>query len=104
MFCSFEEKPMILKIYGEGRSIHQSDPEWEGMSEILKPKDGARQIIAITVNSVQTSCGEGVPFYEFQGERPTLENWIAKRGEEGIKSYQDKNNRLSIDGKPTGLP
>ena len=52
---------------------------------------------------MQTSCGFGVPLYEYQGQRDTLVNWASKKGEEGVKEYQQKNNLVSIDGLSTPL-
>lgn len=52
---------------------------------------------------MQTSCGFGVPLYEYLGQRETLVNWASKKGEEGVKEYQQKKNLISIDGLSTPL-
>src|SRR5215218_10409482 len=31
MFCSFSEKPLILRIYGRGRVVLPGDEEWAGL-------------------------------------------------------------------------
>lgn len=103
MFCSFEKSPNILKIYGKGRSITPRNPEWETLYAKMKPESGARQIISIEIESVQTSCGYSVPFFEYQGERETLRKWADKQGAEGIDDYMKEKNITTIDGKPTGL-
>ena len=50
-----------------------------------------------------TSCGFGVPLYDFIGERDTLRLWAKKKGEEGLRRHWTEYNRASIDGKPTGM-
>ena len=62
---------------------------------------GARQIIDLEVESLQTSCGFGVPLFDYAGEREQLHQWIEKKGPEGVRRYQQEKNTLSIDGKPT---
>jgi hypothetical protein len=103
MFCAFEGNPMILRLYGHARLIHDGDKEWHSLISIFPPMVGARQIIDIDVDLVQTSCGMGVPNYVFQGEREGLTQWAEKIGRDGIKEYWKKNNQVSLDGKPTGI-
>jgi hypothetical protein len=55
------------------------------------------------VETAQTSCGFGVPLYDFVSERDTLIRSAEKKGPEGIVNYQRENNVRSIDGLPTGL-
>ncbi|WP_337954680.1 pyridoxamine 5'-phosphate oxidase family protein [Sedimenticola selenatireducens] len=67
MFCAFEGSPMILRLYGTPRVIHPYDTEWETLYPLFKPLSGARQIFDLAVELVQTSCGMGVPFYDYAG-------------------------------------
>jgi hypothetical protein len=103
MFCSFEEKPMILRLYGSGKTVHPGNTEWDELSKLFPEKMGARQFFDIAVDLVQTSCGFQVPYYEYLGERDMLDKWTAARGREDIEQYWQEKNRLSIDGKPTGI-
>jgi len=48
---------------------------------------------------VHTSCGYGVPLYDFIGQRPTLNKWAEKKGEDGIQAYWQEKNTISIDGE-----
>ncbi len=52
---------------------------------------------------MHTSCGFGVPLYNYAGQRDTLTDWIEKKGEEGITQYWTDRNSQSLDGKPTGI-
>ncbi len=103
MFCSFSEKPLILRLYGQGRVIHPRDEAWAELYPLFEPLPGARQIVVLDIDSVQTSCGFGVPIYEFKEERPLLPRSAEKMGQNGLEEFQQKNNRVSIDGLPTKL-
>lgn len=105
MLCAFDKPPMILRLYGQGRSILRGSDEYAalraahfGDSEPL----GARQMIRIDFDLVKTSCGYGVPFFDFTGERDTLDRWAETKGEEGIVDYWAQKNVVSMDGLPTG--
>ena len=103
MFCSFDGKPNILRIYGKGKSLHPTDKRWPKELSNFPTLPGARQIIEIKIDSIQTSCGTGVPLYTYEGERSQLIEWAEKRGEIGVKSYWKKKNTTSKDGNPTGI-
>jgi len=104
MFCSFGEKPLILKLYGRGRVIRPRDPAWQEWHGHFPVMPGERQIILMELHSAQTSCGYGVPVVEgILRERETLRRWAEKKGEEGIRRYWERNNLTSIDGLPTHL-
>ncbi len=101
MFCAFEGNPMILRLYGTARVIHQYDAEWEGLYTLFNPMLGARQIFDLSIDLVQTSCGMAVPFYDYAGERDQLTAWTLKKGDKGIRDYWSEKNQQSLDGKPT---
>ena len=104
MFCAVEGRPLILRLYGTARAIHADDTEWDELLALFPPLPGARNIFVLDVDLVQTSCGHGVPLYEFTGQRDIMPNWALKKGPEGLRTYQQETNRVSIDGLPTGLP
>ncbi|RUS95404.1 pyridoxamine 5'-phosphate oxidase [Trichormus variabilis SAG 1403-4b] len=103
MFCAFQEPASILRLYGQGKTILPNSPEWNSLYSLFSPVPGTRQIIVADIERVQTSCGFGVPLYEYQGQRETLVNWASKKGEEGIREYQQQKNIMSIDGLLTPL-
>jgi len=103
MFCAFEGDPKILRLYGHARAIHQRDSEWEELLALFPETNGARQLIDMQVGLVHTSCGFGVPLYDFAGQREELTRWIEKKGPEGIADYWQDRNAESLDGKPTGI-
>lgn len=101
MFCAFEGDPMILRLYGNARVIHHSDPEWSELISLFPPIPGARQIFDLSIDLVQASCGMGVPIFNYIEVRDQLNNWATKKGEAGIKQYWLDKNQKSIDGLPT---
>lgn len=103
MFCAFEGKPNILRIYGKARSIYPKDPSWTELIKLFPALPGTRQLIDIQIDHIQNSCGMGVPVLKFQNERNELIRWAEKKGEEEIKKYWEEKNKISIDGNPTGI-
>lgn len=103
MFCSFGEKPLILRLYGHGRVVHPRDTVWSDLYNLFEPQVNARQIILLNIDSVQTSCGFGVPRYEFKSRRNNMAQWAEQKGEAGLVKYQREHNQKSIDGLPTRL-
>ncbi|MAW95164.1 MULTISPECIES: pyridoxamine 5'-phosphate oxidase family protein [unclassified Leeuwenhoekiella] len=103
MFCSFERKPLILRLYGKAEMYHPRDKEFESYLNHFEDTQGARQIYKLNIEMVQTSCGFGVPFMEYNGERETLKTWAAEKGDSGIKEYWTEKNQKSIDGFETGI-
>lgn len=103
MFCSFEADPLILRLYGQGKVVQHTDDDWATLYREFTPIAGARQIIVLAIESVQTSCGYAVPRLAYQGDRPKLEQWARRKGEDGLRDYRRTKNLTSIDGLPTGL-
>ncbi|GFD71758.1 pyridoxamine 5'-phosphate oxidase [Tenacibaculum sp. KUL113] len=98
MFCAFEGAPNILRLYGRAEEILPTYNKWENYVKLFPNLPGTRQIFIVSVESVQTSCGMSIPFYEYQGERNKLNDWAIEKGEEGIKQYWNDRNQTSIDG------
>lgn len=100
MFCNFDRPALILRIYGRGRPVLPLDKGWDELVERFTLLPGTRQIFDIDVESVQTSCGWGVPFMELQSERETLKK--AHRQSDPDQWVEKTQNRtISIDGLPT---
>ena len=103
MWMSTTLKPMILRAYGTGRAVHRNDPDWPALADLLPDQPGARQIVEVSIDLVQSSCGYAVPFLEFRAERPTLKSWAEGKGEDGIRSYWAERNATTLNGQPTGI-
>jgi hypothetical protein len=103
MMCSFSGAPLILRFYGKGEVISQKSEKWKEFAGLFDKFAGTRQIIVLHIESLQTSCGFGIPIYEFKEDRTMLIDWAEKKGEEGVEEYWREKNLTSIDGLPTGL-
>ncbi|MDZ7583858.1 MAG: pyridoxamine 5'-phosphate oxidase family protein [Thiobacillus sp.] len=103
MWCSFDVDPLILRLYGRGRTVRRQDAEWGELRRCFPALPGERQIVVLDIEAVQTSCGYAVPRYLYTGERDTLARWAEKKGAVGLLDYWREKNQVSIDGLPTGL-
>jgi hypothetical protein len=103
MFCSFDAKPMILRLYGKGWFVRPVDARWKELHALFPSYAGERQIVGMDIESIMTTCGFAVPRYEFKGHRDTLEKWAETKGEEGLEQYRREKNAKSIDGLNTFL-
>jgi hypothetical protein len=99
MFCNFRQPAQILRIYGRGRPVVPWDREWDELAAHFNLLPGTRQIFDIAVESVQTSCGWGVPLMTLERERPSLLKHHA-RADPGEWAGKYRRRRTSIDGLP----
>ena len=103
MFCAFEGKPLIMRLYGEAKIYHDGDPQFNEYLRLFKENEGSRQIIEMAIERVQTSCGMAVPLMDFKEERTELDSWAKKQGRDKVKAYWKERNSVSIDGFETGI-
>lgn len=105
MFCSFSERALILRVYGSARAIHPRDAEWQELLGMFPSLAGSRQIYDLAIDSVQTSCGTGVPTMAMGQQRglEDLEPYYAEMGEDGLRTYWQRKNTESIDGFATQI-
>ena len=103
MFCAFEKKPLILRLYGQARTIYPRDEQWNEFEALFPKHVGTRQFFLMDIDLVQTSCGYAVPFMDYVGERGGLDAWTDNKGKEGIEAYWEEYNQLSIDGYETDI-
>ena len=102
MFCAFDKPALILRIYGRGRNVLPQDAEWARHVGAFKILPGTRQIFLIDVDSVQTSCGWGVPYMTMDRERDTLSRAHMSKGrEERVQKLSTRTK--SIDGLPVRI-
>ena len=95
-----------MRLYGRGRTIARGGDEYRALlaSHYADTEPlGARQMLLLDFDLVQTSCGYGVPFHDYVGERPTMDKWAEAKGPDGIEAYWREKNQVSLDGLPTGL-
>jgi hypothetical protein len=100
MFCNFDRPALILRIYGRGTAVLPQDAGWDALAAHFEIFPGTRQIFVIDVESIQTSCGWGIPFMAFDRERETLKKAHANLPEaDWMKKVAGRTT--SIDGITT---
>jgi hypothetical protein len=99
MMCNFAQPPLILRIYGRGRPVLPADSDWNELAAHFDLLPGTRQIFDVAVESVQTSCGWGVPVMALDHERATLTKYHAQQDPEAWAAKYQARTR-SIDGLP----
>ena len=99
MFCAFDRPALILRIYARGRAVLPQDDEWSALAAHFTLLPGTRQIFVFDVDSVQESCGWGVPFMAFERERQTLSKFHASQDPEA-RLATISGRTQSIDGLP----
>lgn len=103
MFCSFSEKPLIVRLYGRGSVVRPRDEQWHELHAHFQSTPGERQIVVLDIESIMTTCGFAVPVYEFKSHRDQLTEFTCKMGPERMDEYRRERNQASIDGLPTFL-
>jgi hypothetical protein len=103
MFCAFENPALILRLYGRGEPILPQDPRWPDFARHFNALPGARQIFRIDLDSIQTSCGWGVPHMAFARERETLSKYHAQQ-DQVARLEKISTRTRSIDGLPVTPP
>ena len=100
MWCSFGDKPRILRIHGRGRPVFPEDDDFAELAARFGDLPQLRSIVSIAVGRIADSCGYGVPRMDLVEPRTRLAEWIEGRTPEELASYMAANNSASIDGLP----
>lgn len=103
MFCAFDGSPKILRLYGKGRTVLPNNNEWAELAQHFTILPATRQIIVADLFLVKSSCGFGVPLFDYTGERDHAFKWAEKKGENGLEEYKKEKNRVSMDGLPAPI-
>jgi hypothetical protein len=103
MFCAFEGPANIVRLYGKGEAVQFDDPRFPDLLKLFPAFEKARAIVTVKLDRVSDSCGWGVPFYDFKGERDQLKRtWdhaYEKHGDAVDEKFFESNAE-SIDGLP----
>jgi hypothetical protein len=100
MFCAFEGPPLILRLFGVGEAHPVGSARFDELAAHFPAIPGARSIISVAIDRVQTSCGYSIPFMDYRDDRPTLRQWAERKGDDGLREYWADKNVESIDGLP----
>ena len=100
MFCAFEGRANIVRLYGHGEVCAFYDNGFTDKLAWFPDFDRARAIITVNVTRVTDSCGLGVPFMNFEGERDQLKRAHTSKTIEDWQEYRLSKDGQSIDGLP----
>lgn len=99
MFCAFDNPALILRLYGTGGFVIAGEPGFDDLAAHFPRLAGARQVFDIAVDSIQTSCGWGVPQMALVRPRDTLVRYHAQQEPEA-RLAKIAGRTASIDGLP----
>lgn len=100
MFCSFDERPRIVRLHGRGRVALPGDELFARVEADHPGQLGARAVVAVELDRISDSCGWGVPQMEFVADRDIIPAWSRKKGADGLERYREEKNAVSLDGLP----
>jgi hypothetical protein len=100
MFCAFEGPANILRLYGRGETVTFDEPGFGEKLALFPAFERARGIVTMHITRVSDSCGWGVPFFEYKGERDQLRRWVEAKPYDEWAERRYASNPLSIDGLP----
>ncbi len=107
MFCSFDRRAKILRIYGRGRVVRPDGADWPALAAHFRGAPGAgadrrdrRAIIVVEADRIADSCGYAVPRMELTEERDLLACLAESQSPEELTAYRAEKNAVSIDGLP----
>lgn len=100
MFCAFENAPKILRLYGRGRFVLTTEPEFADLRQHFDKEltNGQRAIIVVDVERIADACGWSVPKMELVEDRDILDRNMGRRDQEYFDNYWKTVNGVSIDG------
>ena len=101
MFCAFEGKPNVVRLYGSGRHVLPGDSEFEELQSGFTRHSGVRSIVIADIDRTSTSCGYSVPFMDYVSDRQRLEESLFAKDEQELDTYRASKNAVSIDGLPS---
>ena len=100
LFCALTGRPKIVRLHGTAEVVMPEDARWSTLRGRFPESFAARSIVRVECRRVATSCGFGVPLYDFQEQRRQLDDWAERKGEDGLRDYVARKNRTSLDGLP----
>jgi hypothetical protein len=100
MFCSFDAKPNIVRIFGRGEAVLPGSGRFEELVGRFPHHDGTRSVIVLRSSEITSSCGYSVPLMDLVGHRSTLDEWVDRKSPAELEAYRAKKNATSLDGLP----
>lgn len=100
MWCAFDGAPDIVRAFGRGEAFDMGHPRFPELMALFPAYTRARAVIVVHVRRVTSSCGWGVPFFDFVGERDQLARWVENKPLDEWRERRYASNATSLDGLP----
>lgn len=100
MFCAFDGAPRIVRLHGRGRVLLPGEAGFDALLAQFARPPTVRSIVRVEVMRVSSSCGYGVPLYEFRAERSDAARYLGRTSDAALHRYLAAENAASIDGLP----
>ena len=100
MMCAFSGPPKIYRFYGKGSVVESQDAGFDDLLKKFPAVPYPRNIIVVDIDRIIDSCGYGVPLYDYQKQRDSMENYFESKTPQDIAAYRAEKNRESLDGLP----
>ncbi len=86
LFNSFMHQAKILRLFCKATIVEKNSSDFETYLAMFGEQGRlVRDFFTFTIYAVESSCGEGVPYMEYKGERKALRDWMERL---------DKNDKL----------
>ncbi len=86
VFNAFEGKPKILRLFCKAEIVEKQSDAFQNYLDMFNEQDSlVRDLFLFKIYTVESSCGEAVPYMEYKGERTSLKEWAIK---------MEKSNKL----------
>jgi len=100
MFCAFDGKPNIVRLYGTARVVRPNDDEFSELMPRFNERKAIRSLIVANIHRTSNSCGYSVPLMDFVDNRTKLDEWAVAKSDNDLAAYWAQKNNVSIDGLP----
>jgi len=100
MFMAFDGPANIVRLHGRGEAVAFTEPGFAERMALFPGFDRARAVVTARITRISDSCGWGVPFYDYRGERDQLRRYVDNRPEDEWRERRYASNATSIDGLP----
>ncbi len=104
MFCAFEGKANIVRLYGRAQAYDFNHPDFAELAALFPDLERLRGVFKVKLTRIADSCGWGVPFFSYEGERDQLKRWTTSRDMDEWRERRMTQNAESIDGLPGLTP
>jgi hypothetical protein len=92
VFNSFEEESKILRIFCKSNIIKKNNTKYNKYLKLFNENDKIiNSLVEFNIYAVEISCGDGIPYMEYKGERNILKDILIKMSDENkLEAYKIK--------------